>query len=99
MAIPPYENALIVGAGEGLSASLARQLWREGARVALAARRADKLASLARETKAEVFNCDASIRADVERLFAELDRRIGAPHVVIYNASGRTRGPFVDLDP
>lgn len=99
MAIPPYETALIVGAGEGLSASLARLLAREGMRVALAARSVEKLAGLARETKAEVFVCDASDARQVERLFADVESRIGAPHVVIYNASGRTRGPFVDLDP
>jgi NAD(P)-dependent dehydrogenase (short-subunit alcohol dehydrogenase family) len=99
MAIPPYETALIVGAGEGLSASLARLLAREGMRVALAARSIEKLAGLARATQAEVFACDASDARDVERLFADVESRIGAPHVVIYNASGRTRGPFVDLDP
>jgi NADP-dependent 3-hydroxy acid dehydrogenase YdfG len=32
-----YKTALIVGAGEGLSASLARLFTREGIRVALAA--------------------------------------------------------------
>jgi NAD(P)-dependent dehydrogenase (short-subunit alcohol dehydrogenase family) len=99
MAIPPYKTALIVGAGEGLSASLARLLSSEGLRGALAARNVDKLAALARETGAEAFACDASRRGDVERLFAEVEGRIGAPDVVIYNASGRTRGPFVDLDP
>ena len=51
-----------------------------------------------RETRAQVHACDASRRADVERLFAELDAQ-GAPDVVAYNASYRTRGPFVELDP
>jgi len=88
-----------VGAGEGLSASLARALFREGVRIALAARRVDKLTALASETSAEVFPCDASDRSQVEQLFADAESRIGAPHVVIYNASGSTRGPFVDLDP
>ena len=68
-------------------------------RVALAARNVDKLATLARETGAETFACDASRRGGVERLFGDVEGRIGAPDVVIYNASGRTRGPFVDLDP
>jgi len=40
MDIPRYETALIVGAGEGLSASLARLFCREGLKVALAARNA-----------------------------------------------------------
>src|SRR4051812_22146627 len=82
MAVLPYESALIVGSGEGLSASLARLLAREGMRIALAARNEEKLAALARETQAEVFACDASDRGAVERLFADVERKMGAPHVV-----------------
>ena len=54
-----YETALIVGAGSGLSASLARLLSREGMRVALAARNAAKLSALTAETGAQAFACDA----------------------------------------
>ena len=43
-----YKTALIVGAGEGLSASLARLFTREGIHVALAARNIDKLGALCR---------------------------------------------------
>jgi NAD(P)-dependent dehydrogenase (short-subunit alcohol dehydrogenase family) len=93
-----FASALIVGSGAGLSASLARALAREGMRVALAARTPDDLAALAQETGARSFACDASRREDVEGLFAELDAS-GAPEVVVYNASFRTRGPLVDLDP
>ena len=99
MAIAPYESALIVGAGEGLSASLARLLAREGLRLALAARRTEKLAALSRETGARAFACDAADADQVSRLFGEVEREIGAPDVVIYNASGRLRGPLVDLVP
>jgi len=94
-----FNNALIVGAGAGLSAALARVLATEGIQVALAARTTDDLAELARELNAPTFSCDASKRADVDRLFAELDASFGAPEIVIYNASYRTRGPLVDLDP
>ena len=45
------------------------------------------------------YACDASQQADVEKLFSALDRNFGAPEVVIYNASYRIRGPFIDLDP
>jgi NAD(P)-dependent dehydrogenase (short-subunit alcohol dehydrogenase family) len=99
MATPHYETALIVGAGEGLSASLARLLAREGMKIALAARRTEKLAALTRETGARAFACDATDPKQVEKLFADVERAIGAPDVVIYNASGRVRGPLVDLDP
>lgn len=94
-----FASALIVGAGSGLSASLARAFRRNGVKVALAARTPDDLASLARETGAQAFACDASKPSDVERLFAELDRGFGAPEIVVYNASSRLRGPFIELDP
>jgi NAD(P)-dependent dehydrogenase (short-subunit alcohol dehydrogenase family) len=94
-----FKQALIVGAGSGLSASLARALTREGLTVSLAARSTDDLASLVRETGARAFSCDASKHSDVERLFNELDAASGPPDVVIYNASFRTRGPLAELDP
>jgi len=98
MAGEEFRKALIVGAGAGLSAALARAFAREGLALALAARTPEDLRALASETGAEVFACDASRRADVERLFSELDAK-GAPDVVAYNASYRTRGPFLELDP
>jgi NAD(P)-dependent dehydrogenase (short-subunit alcohol dehydrogenase family) len=93
-----YNSALIVGAGAGLSTSLARAFAKAGMSVALAARATDKLAKLAQETGARTYACDASQRAEVEKLFAALDTA-GAPDVVVYNASDRTRGPLLDLDP
>jgi NAD(P)-dependent dehydrogenase (short-subunit alcohol dehydrogenase family) len=92
-------TALIVGAGAGLSASLARALAKEGVKVALAARTPGDLDPLAKEIGAPTFACDASKRAEVEKLFADLDGSFGAPEIVIYNASFRTRGPLVELDP
>jgi NAD(P)-dependent dehydrogenase (short-subunit alcohol dehydrogenase family) len=97
MQIPKYKTALIVGAGEGLSASLARLFAREGIRIALAARSTGKLTSLCGESGAKAFTCDATNPDDVARLFAAVERDIGAPDVVVYNASGRARGAFVDL--
>ena len=64
------EKALIVGAGEGLSASLARLFRENDMRVMLAARNADKLDALASETEAVAVACDASDPADVQKLFA-----------------------------
>jgi NAD(P)-dependent dehydrogenase (short-subunit alcohol dehydrogenase family) len=99
MTSPTYASALIVGAGQGLSASLTRWLRKEGIAVAIAARDTAKLAPLCRETGARAFGCDAQEPAQVTRLFSDLDREQGAPDVVIYNASARTRGPLVQLDP
>ena len=91
--------ALIVGAGSGLSASIARVFAGAGMKVALAARGIDDLGALAAEVGAETFACDATKPDAVKRLFADLDRGGGAPGVVVYNASYRTRGPLLDLDP
>jgi len=99
MASPRYETALIVGVGNGLSASLARLLARERMRVALAARNADKLTDLCAQTGAQAFACDVVDPAQVAALFEEVERRVGVPDVVVFNASGRTRGPFIGLDP
>jgi NAD(P)-dependent dehydrogenase (short-subunit alcohol dehydrogenase family) len=94
-----FHNALIVGAGPGLSASLARALASEGIKVALAARSTADLDWLAKETGAWTFACDASRRDDVEALFRDLDAAMGTPDIVHYNASYRSRGPLIDLDP
>ncbi|HSR78933.1 MAG TPA: SDR family NAD(P)-dependent oxidoreductase [Xanthobacteraceae bacterium] len=94
-----FKSALIVGAGSGLSAALARTLTRAGLNVALASRTIDDLAALQHETGAQAFACDATKEPEVAGLFASLDKNGGAPDVVVYNASGRSRGPFVDLIP
>src|SRR6185295_943023 len=94
-----YKTALIVGAGPGLSASLARLFARQKINVALAARTTGKLAGLTTETGAKAFACDATKRDDVETLFGAVESAFGAPDAVIYNASYRTRGPLLELDP
>jgi NAD(P)-dependent dehydrogenase (short-subunit alcohol dehydrogenase family) len=99
MAYAKFNNALIVGAGSGLSAAVARVLAAEGIKIALAARSTADLSGLAKEIDAQTFACDASQRADVEKLYAELDRGFGAPEIVIYNPSYRARGPIAELDP
>jgi NAD(P)-dependent dehydrogenase (short-subunit alcohol dehydrogenase family) len=96
---PSYETALIVGAGTGLSASLARLLARDGLRVALAARNSEKLAPLCAETGAKAFACEATDPGQVARMFAAVEAATGTPDVVIYNASARARGPLAELVP
>src|SRR5262245_14826114 len=93
------EIALIVGAGAGLSASLARLFAKEGMAVALAARNTEKLSGLQRGTGAKVYKCDAQNARDVDALFASVVRDLGTPDVVVYNPSNRARGPITDLDP
>jgi NAD(P)-dependent dehydrogenase (short-subunit alcohol dehydrogenase family) len=87
------QTALIVGAGSGLSASLARLLVEENFRVALAARNPDKLSG-----EALKLRCDATDAAQVEDTFKAVEAKWGVPDLVVYNASFRTRGPFVELE-
>jgi NAD(P)-dependent dehydrogenase (short-subunit alcohol dehydrogenase family) len=94
-----YETALIVGAGSGLSASLARLFVREGMAVGLAARNPDKLGGLCDVTGARAFACDATDPQQVERLFGAVESGIGVPDVVVYNAAARAGGSFIDLQP
>ena len=85
---------MIVGAGSGLSASLARQCAGAGMRVALAARNVQKLDEVKNQTGATVHACDVNDAKQVDALFAQLD----APELVVYNPSYRVRGPFLELD-
>jgi NAD(P)-dependent dehydrogenase (short-subunit alcohol dehydrogenase family) len=96
---PSYRTALIVGAGRGLSASLARLLAGEGLQLALAARDTEKLAPLCGETGAKAFACDAVRPDEVARLFTAVESAMEAPDVVVYNASARARGPVAELVP
>ena len=96
--MPKAERVVIVGAGAGLSAALARKCTAAGMRVFLAARDTAKLADLVKETGAMAVVCDATRAADVEHLFTTVDA--GGPiDLVVYNASGRARGPVTELDP
>ena len=99
MASPDYKNALVVGAGRGLSASLTRLLRREGLAVTVAARDTAKLDSLCKKTGARAIRCDAQDEAQVAQLFNEMDRQGGPADVVVYNASVRARGALVELSP
>jgi NAD(P)-dependent dehydrogenase (short-subunit alcohol dehydrogenase family) len=93
------QNTLIVGAGPGLGASLARLCAAEGMQVALAARNADKLKDLCRATGAKAYACDSTDASAVEALFQRLDQELGALDLVVYNASARERGAVHTLNP
>ena len=94
------ESVLIVGVGQGLSASLARLFSSKRMKVVLSARNLDKLADLKKEINAETVECDSSNVESVKKLFEETDNKIGTPNLVIYNASWRpSRNSIADLDP
>ena len=67
--------------------------------VALAARNVEKLEDLSIQAKASLHKCDASKIDDVNRLFEDLDEKLGIPELVVYNPSARLRGAIETLDP
>jgi NAD(P)-dependent dehydrogenase (short-subunit alcohol dehydrogenase family) len=93
------KTALIVGAGSGISAAFARALHADGYHVTLAARNTAKLAGLAEEIAGHRTEVDATDVGSVSALFSDLDRRLQRLDAVLYNASYRTRGAVLDLDP
>lgn len=90
--------ALIVGAGEGLSASLARLCAKQGMDVTVAARNPHKLAGLCAETGATAYACDVVDEESVDAMFDAVVAEKGVPNLVVYNPSARARGPITDLD-
>jgi NAD(P)-dependent dehydrogenase (short-subunit alcohol dehydrogenase family) len=90
--------AVLVGAGPGLGASLARRFGREYA-VALTARRPDYLRTLAEEIRKDggvalEVQADASNREQVAAGFELIRERLGEVDVLLYNAGA---GPFGNL--
>ena len=93
------ETCIIVGAGSGLSASLARLFSAENMSVVLAARDIQKLKGLREEINCDLVQCDVTNIDQVENLFAQTDQILGKPSVVVYNPSARIRGDITSLDP
>jgi NAD(P)-dependent dehydrogenase (short-subunit alcohol dehydrogenase family) len=98
------KRALVTGASSGLGAHFARVLAEAGARVFIAARRLERLESLAGEIAdmggdAVPVAMDVTDRASVESAFAEIAERDGAPEIVINNAGIGGRVPFLDVTP
>ena len=92
------KRALIVGAGRGLSAAVARKLAARGWQLHLTARDPGKLEGLCAETGALAHACDAAEPDQVAALFETLDGA-GTPSFVLYNPSYRVPGAVTDLDP
>jgi len=93
------KSILIIGGGFGLSWSIARLFSKEGMDVSIASRNIEKYANLDSEIKLNLYNCDASIIEDVNKLFKNIDKNTGTPDLVVYNPSARVRGPIGELNP
>ena len=92
------EIALIVGVGPGLGAALGRRFAKAGAKVALASRRVEPVQEIAKEYGASAYACDATDEQSVLDLYAAVERDLGEPTIVVYNASGRVRGSVLDIE-
>lgn len=90
--------AIIIGAGSGISASLARALHRRGWRIALVARDTGKLADLVAETRALAIAADAAVPAGMSAAFNAADKSFGQIDLAVFNAGLRYTGPLAELD-
>jgi NAD(P)-dependent dehydrogenase (short-subunit alcohol dehydrogenase family) len=95
-------TALVTGASSGLGAHFAKTLSQAGARVALAARRTDRLEALASQIRdtggeAHAVALDVTSTDSVARAFDEVASTIGTPTIVVNNAGIPSYSRFVDM--
>ncbi|MFI6637284.1 SDR family NAD(P)-dependent oxidoreductase [Nonomuraea fuscirosea] len=92
--------ALVTGASSGIGEATALALSAEGARVAVAARRADRLESLARKAPDEMLALDLDVtdQESVRAAVAATVERFGALDVLVNNAGVMLNGPILGAD-
>ena len=90
--------ALVVGGGPGLGSALARNFARHGMHVAVARRNPEQLAPLLAELgpKVQAYRCDATSEDDVVQLLAAVQRDLGPPRLVVFNAGAFVRKGVLD---
>lgn len=94
--------ALVVGASSGLGRQFAKALARQGATVAIAARRADKLGETKRQVeelggKCIAVSCDVSNEESVIKCVEEVMNAFGRIDILCNNAGIATFGEFTDI--
>jgi NAD(P)-dependent dehydrogenase (short-subunit alcohol dehydrogenase family) len=80
--------AIVSGASSGLGECVARALAAAGARVALVARRVDRLAQLAAEIDGLAISCDLLDPAALDEVVPEVVRELGNPQILVNAAGG-----------
>ena len=94
--------ALITGASKGLGKAMALALSQAGATIALVSRDEGKLQDVKREVesaggKADLFLADVKDEAQVDRLEAEVSKRLGKVQILVNNAGINLRKNLVDF--
>ncbi|HEV7432979.1 MAG TPA: SDR family oxidoreductase [Steroidobacteraceae bacterium] len=90
-------RALVMGGSSGLGKAIAQALIQEGARVAICARGAQRLAATATQIGAEAIETDVTRPAAAQLLVAEAEKRLGPLDILIVNTGGPPPGKFVDI--
>ena len=90
-------RALITGGSDGIGLAIGQMLVEKGARVALMARRGDKVAAAAKEIGALAITGDVSKPADAEAAVAAVVKEFGGLDILVNNAGFGTFGTLVEL--
>ena len=93
--------ALVVGASSGIGAQFARALAEQGAKVAIAARRADRLAGLKDEITAAggdviAVSCDVADEASIIACVKEVKEQFGRIDILVNNAGMQKAGDTLE---
>jgi 3-oxoacyl-[acyl-carrier protein] reductase len=92
--------ALVTGASAGIGEAVALALAREGVRLAVAARRRDRLEDVARRAlaggahQAQAFAADQTDAGELRRLVASVQRELGSVDILVVNGGGPKAGTF-----
>jgi len=92
-----------VGASQGLGAAVCRRFAREGLHVAVGGRTRAKVEKVAAEIAAAGGSAtpvamDATIAADVVRIFDAAAQQAGVPELVVYNTGNNQMRPLLEMD-
>ncbi len=90
-------RALVMGASSGLGRAVAQALVLEGARVAICARGAERLAATATQIGAEGILADVTKPGAAAQLVAEAERRVGPLDILVVNTGGPPPGRFAEV--